>query len=319
VKNKSTLVIYEGNGYRIHGYDGIDAVVTTDIKTYRITAAEKKNVLLFFPPFDRSLFSWQGYSEEQTLGCYIIRYRENFPNDAYLADIIAQRAAGMRIKTIFNKDVRHERLTDLFKKSMATLHIKSLEGYGFSIIESLACGRPVILHEPFSAGKTYRFWCREGESALYFNSLEECMAKITRLSLDAEFRHELQRKSADTVMRMIDFQEQAENLRNFFEMIASVKTGKGKRPFSYAAPPYPEYVPSLSEKIEVLNLYSDIAAKAIKRKSGAASVLIHTGARFIKRYIVKGGFLKGYEGLKESVLNAFAVFLKYAKNKERTN
>lgn len=49
------------------------------------------------------------------------------------------------------------------------------------------------------------------------------------------------------------------------------------------------------------------------RGAGPASILGHSWFRFLKMYVLEGGFLDGPHGLVLSVLGSFTVFLKYAK------
>ena len=39
-------------------------------------------------------------------------------------------------------------------------------------------------------------------------------------------------------------------------------------------------------------------------------------ARFLKSYVLKGGFLDGFAGLVISVFNGYAIFVRYAKLRE---
>lgn len=56
-----------------------------------------------------------------------------------------------------------------------------------------------------------------------------------------------------------------------------------------------------------------IGAHREGRRSGFATIVVHTIARFVKAYFFKGGFLEGTLGLTISGLQAYEVFLKYVR------
>ena len=45
----------------------------------------------------------------------------------------------------------------------------------------------------------------------------------------------------------------------------------------------------------------------------AADMLLRPAGRFVKRYIIQGGFLDGAEGLMITGIDAYVTFLKYAR------
>ncbi len=71
-----------------------------------------------------------------------------------------------------------------------------------------------------------------------------------------------------------------------------------------------------AEMIEKLQHYSTLAAQEMasrKKKVGCWSPLLHGGWMFFSIYILKLGFLCGFDGLIISLLNAGGSFMKYAK------
>jgi hypothetical protein len=49
------------------------------------------------------------------------------------------------------------------------------------------------------------------------------------------------------------------------------------------------------------------------RRSGPLALLIHPPAAFVRNYVLRRGFLDGTAGLLLSAVNAYSVFLKFAK------
>jgi len=101
--------------------------------------------------------------------------------------------------------------------SMATAHLKHAEGYGYTILESLSSGRPVLLFTPYTIDRSYTKWCLPNKSALYFNTAEEYFGHVNRLLSDEDFRCELQESTAKTVREIVNNEEQGEILKRFLE------------------------------------------------------------------------------------------------------
>ncbi|HKQ98516.1 MAG TPA: glycosyltransferase family 2 protein [Candidatus Polarisedimenticolia bacterium] len=65
-----------------------------------------------------------------------------------------------------------------------------------------------------------------------------------------------------------------------------------------------------------LDRYSDWGARQAHlegQRTGAAGILFRPIGRFIRMYVLKGGFLEGTHGVVLSLLGAFTVYLKYAR------
>ena len=74
---------------------------------------------------------------------------------------------------------------------------------------------------------------------------------------------------------------------------------------------------SLADQLETTQRYSSAAAEEMLRSGACPSpllaMLVHPPVRFLKAYLVKGGFLDGGPGLILAATTAHYVFLKYAK------
>ena len=72
----------------------------------------------------------------------------------------------------------------------------------------------------------------------------------------------------------------------------------------------------ISDHLETINRYTSYAARQMHedgRRSSAWQLVIHPPAAFVRNYIAKGGFRLGMTGLIVSAMNAYYVFLKFAK------
>ena len=73
---------------------------------------------------------------------------------------------------------------------------------------------------------------------------------------------------------------------------------------------------SVSEHLQTIDRFSEIAARELFRQGRRVSVLspvVHGAAAFVRLYLVRRGFLDGFGGLVVSLLSATATFTRYAK------
>lgn len=72
---------------------------------------------------------------------------------------------------------------------------------------------------------------------------------------------------------------------------------------------------NISDFLEKMQRYSDLFAKqyAGKRKSSLSKALLHGFFAFFKSYVLKRGFLGGYEGFVISLYNGHTAYYKYLK------
>jgi glycosyltransferase involved in cell wall biosynthesis len=72
----------------------------------------------------------------------------------------------------------------------------------------------------------------------------------------------------------------------------------------------------LADHLARINRYTTLAARQMHeggRRAGALDLLLHPPAAFLRNYVLRRGFLDGTAGLTLSAVNAYAVFLKFAK------
>jgi glycosyltransferase involved in cell wall biosynthesis len=73
---------------------------------------------------------------------------------------------------------------------------------------------------------------------------------------------------------------------------------------------------NLSDHLDRINGYSTLAARQMYesgRRANALHLLFHPPAAFLRNYILRRGFFDGTVGLTLSIVNAYSVFLKFAK------
>lgn len=73
---------------------------------------------------------------------------------------------------------------------------------------------------------------------------------------------------------------------------------------------------NLDDHLERIQRYSTLAARQMYesgRRAGVLDLLLHPPAAFLRNYILRRGFLDGSVGLTLSLVNAYSVFLKFAR------
>jgi len=72
----------------------------------------------------------------------------------------------------------------------------------------------------------------------------------------------------------------------------------------------------LRDHIDRINHYTSLAARQMHeagRRAGPLDLLVHPPAAFVRNYVLRRGILDGTVGLTISLVNAYSVFLKFAK------
>ena len=78
-------------------------------------------------------------------------------------------------------------------------------------------------------------------------------------------------------------------------------------PYSYRA---------LRDHLDRVNHYTTLAARQMREaghRAGPLDLLVHPPAAFLRNYVLRRGILDGTAGLTISLVNAYSVFLKFAK------
>lgn len=72
----------------------------------------------------------------------------------------------------------------------------------------------------------------------------------------------------------------------------------------------------LRDHLDRVNHYTTLAARQMNeagRRAGPLDLLVHPPAAFLRNYVLRRGMLDGTAGLTISLVNAYSVFLKFAK------
>tara|TARA_Y100001938_G_scaffold29079_1_gene39274 strand:+ start:16740 stop:17705 length:966 start_codon:yes stop_codon:yes gene_type:complete len=217
LREKSKIAMYSGNSYWPEAYpiDRVDNFLCADWLSYHVCLHNKKNYLYYRPWVDYETFNFKGSNSSNILGSYISNFSKAFPDDYKYCNYLKDALDFLDIK--LHSNITHEEVPIEMEHSMATLHVKKMEGYGYAIIESMASGRPVFLYSKYSGDKSYQQWAIENVTALYFSDAYELHCKAKAMLESEDYRHHLQHTCAENIRKLINNEEQTDNLKHFLE------------------------------------------------------------------------------------------------------
>jgi hypothetical protein len=215
LKNKSKLAFYSGNDYWDGAYPFYISqnYLCADYTGFILSQKYKLNYLYYKPWVDYDRCQFEGPTDTNIVGIYISEYEKNF-NKEYLYSKELEKLTP-DIEYHYHTNSAQEELTKTLYSSIATQHIKSLEGYGMAIIESMACGKPVFLHRNLAQNKSLIQWSIENVTVLFFETNEEYIAKLKALTESKDYRHFLQTNTAKVIRSIINNENETKKLDNF--------------------------------------------------------------------------------------------------------
>jgi len=218
IKNTTKLVYFTGNENEVYHKKVENFLVLGSIARYIFPDA---HTLAWIPWIDFDGLTFEEPLEERFIINSYLAERYQHPHlksdgelfESYVGKFFHD--ASIQINNYGG--LPYENIVNLIRDSQATVHIKSLEGFGYSVMESLSRGRPVFLKRSFALEKAMMNWCIEGKTALFFDSYEEFKTKLELFIADIQFRKSLQTTSAETVRRIVNNDQQARKLQYFLE------------------------------------------------------------------------------------------------------
>ncbi|MGA4555512.1 glycosyltransferase [Methylorubrum aminovorans] len=200
-----------------------DGFVALDYPTYVRAHRSGIPALWYKPAFDFAY--WHACEaasiENPRISMFVNQFEERYRNIGTDTLFDALRKASGPVEMKNYQWIPRENVRAIIKESVATICLKPSEAFGYSIIESLAMGRPVFVYRPYSTFQTYRLWCIEDVSAIYFNSVEDFKAKLNRFIEDSAYRTRLQTGAKRLVRHVIDNDLEASHLRSLFAAVAN--------------------------------------------------------------------------------------------------
>lgn len=219
-KKEIKIVHYSGNNCTSYNKDYVKNLIAVDACTAQSYDPSQTNIISWIPWINFEALPYLSVNDQSSINNFISHYYET----SFVKSRVIFQEIENRLKLVFPQlDIvsppfmPRDDLLSLIDQSCATFHIKESEGFGYTIIESLAKGRPVFLKRSFSLGSRLMNWCIEGKTAFFFDDYPECEKKVKKYLEDQEFRHQVQNDCAATVRKLIDNKKQARVLDNFLQ------------------------------------------------------------------------------------------------------
>jgi hypothetical protein len=220
------VCFYSGNFHSGFNWSAYAGGFCTDKASYLVSRVHRTPCIMFRPMFSFDSFPYrkQPATDSLVLRSYIQSFADRFTT-AY--EIYRRSAQALNERTggrVTIENVEYRSLAEvnrLMIESSATLHIKDQEGFGWSVLESMAVGRPVILHRGLSKHMALEEWAVDSKTAVYFDTVDELGNIVDRFLADPTHLHALQEETAMTIRQIYRPEQSAKELGKFLENIVA--------------------------------------------------------------------------------------------------
>jgi hypothetical protein len=220
---KPTVIHYAGNDGTPYRPERVQWLIAADTTTLRRIAPAPGRGLEFYPilPFDE----WP-HDKDRALHCphvirsYVVGLVKHWPRGNYEFHELKQYLQDIKNPPKLENMERLSRdeVRTAMRNSMATLHFKDAEGYGYAVIESLALGVPVIAPRWLVSGRTMERFIKHGHSGWLVDTAYDALSIIQTLdSMDSELLKHFSQTSAEHIRSIINEEEQITKLHEFLQ------------------------------------------------------------------------------------------------------
>ncbi len=220
---KSKVAFYSGNDYWEGWFDHskyqnyLAADETGHCIAQKYKTANYQNIIPFVYPERSDSFEYKKYCLNNAIpliGCYINDYQKNFPDAFAFYQKLKEIAPKTQYSLLENQPIT--KVHETMECSCATIHIKNLEGLGLATLESLAFGRPLILHRQLSLGKSLMKWSKQFQTCFFIENGRDYIEVIDAFK-NRDFLYAAQNSAYSTVREIVCEEEQSFLLHKFLE------------------------------------------------------------------------------------------------------
>jgi hypothetical protein len=219
----SKLVVHAGNNHV--PYNKSHASFLTSNDTYTYQSCDIPNKVLFYLPPDYEFYHklpWQ--KDSHVVTSYIHYYSKYWKASWTKYDNIRRLNSDLAFINfgVVDGDSYNPNLTDptdvrrMLGVSRVLLHIKESEGYGWSLLEAIASGIPVIAPRAYVVGKTCEMFLVEGKSVIF---LHKDTNEFRKAFDNVELLSQLAETGPKFVRALINPEENYSKIKKFFEEV----------------------------------------------------------------------------------------------------
>ena len=217
----STLVVRAGNNNVPYNCSHSKFLISNDAHTYNNCNIQNK--LFFYLPPDYDFYTKQIWQQNSFIvSSYIHHYSSYWPRSWNIYDSIRRSNTDIAFlgfgvsndniyspHLVYTEDVRRT-----LSISRCMLHIKELEGYGWSLLEAISCGIPVIALKSFVVGKTCEDFLIEGKTVIF---LQDGITDFRKAFNDTNLLYGISEIGPKFIREFVNPAEQYEKVKKFFE------------------------------------------------------------------------------------------------------
>jgi len=219
----SKLVLRAGNNNVPYNNSHGHYLISNDLYTHQ--RCNIKNKLFFYLPADYDFYSKMPWPEDSRIISSYIQFYEAYWAKSWQIynnirttnkDLAFINYGAYREGTTYSPMIaRPKDIVRTLGISRCMLHVKESEGYGWSILEAISCGIPVIAVEKYVKGKTCESFLTNKTAILLKQDASEFRAAFNNTDLLRKISEE----GPKFIREFINLEEQAAKLKDFMENI----------------------------------------------------------------------------------------------------
>jgi glycosyltransferase involved in cell wall biosynthesis len=224
VNPKAHVVHYAGNDHVPYNAKKVKWLLSTNERV--INFLKPPQHLLFYPVVPYSLYLPPMYDRAYLAKPEVRSFINDLPvwrrgaeDFKRLSMLVKSQLPEIAIENMVNQP-RGE-VSRLMNRSLLVVHFKDAEGYGFSVLEAMAQGVPVITTNYLLKGRTLAKFFTHKETGWIVNAGPQAIPIIKECYEDRSILAEVGMNAAARVREIVNEEEQTMRLKEFLERAAS--------------------------------------------------------------------------------------------------
>ena len=219
---KATVVHYSGNDHTGYEPSKVDFLLAADSTTAK--ACHPKHQLNFFP-----ILPYQDLPEpepnraeraQSKIGSYVQSMEQHWPVQHAMFTKLLEMLKGYKVEGLNHSGAGRQVCWEYMLRSLLTVHFKGAEGYGYSVLESLAMGVPVISTKALVFGRTLEKFFIHGQTGWVVEGPTEALNIIDAMNHNRPALQAMGQRAYNLVRTLLNEEQEVANLKLFLEQVA---------------------------------------------------------------------------------------------------